>query len=300
MNFFKKNFKKSILLIISALLLLNAAGCAVQVVTEDEPLLEMMPDIGFVTEKPIEDDRFGDDLIIDIEKPDILGGGDKETEDTEGTSQPETDVTSGDTTEPDGSDTDADTNKPATDTDDETDIDDYEGSDDEEETEDDEDDDVFDPNDIEFGENSGAVKFYDVPLSEAKQMYVIQMAEEFDIPPELIFGVMYVETRYRENVNSANGKYLGIMQIAKSNLKRLNKKFGITDLTDYLQNVKAGAYYLSYYWKKYDKNIDKTLMCYHCGEGGAISRWNTGWTQDGYCRKVRKEIARIQAAQNAD
>jgi hypothetical protein len=34
-------------------------------------------------------------------------------------------------------------------------------------------------------------------------------------------------------------------------------------------------------------------MCYHCGEGGAKKRWKNGILQDGYCRKVRKEIDRI-------
>ena len=86
------------------------------------------------------------------------------------------------------------------------------------------------------------------------------------------------------------------MQIAKSNLKTLNKKFGITDLTDYLQNVKAGAYFLSYYYKKYDGDINKTLMCYHCGGAGAKALWKKGKTEDDYCIKVKKEMARIIAA----
>lgn len=59
------------------------------------------------------------------------------------------------------------------------------------------------------------------------------------------------------------------MQIASGHLTKLNKMFGITDLQDYLQNVKAGAYYLSYFYKKYNGDINKTLMCYHYGEGGA-------------------------------
>ncbi len=134
---------------------------------------------------------------------------------------------------------------------------------------------------------------YDVPLSQEKQEYVEKMAKEFGIPAELILGVMYTESRYKAEIVSKNGKYIGIMQIAKSNLKMLNSKFGITDLRDYKQNVKSGAYFLSYFYKKYDGDINKVLMCYHCGEGGAQRLWRNGKTVDGYCNKVAAEMNRI-------
>ena len=124
----------------------------------------------------------------------------------------------------------------------------------------------------------------------------MQMAEEFGIPVELIYGVMYVESRYHETSVSRNGKCIGIMQIASGHQTKLNKMFGITDLQDYLQNVKAGAYYLSYFYKKYNGDINKTLMCYHYGEGGAHVQWRKGNTEDAYCRKVAGEMKRILAA----
>ncbi len=276
------------------------ASCASQKVGEAEYLPMMRPDSGLVYESPIADSKFGDELVFDIIKPDMNGSGDPDDEASEDTmpseseteavvpSLPETD--SSETAEqapssPDGED--AETNA---DDESDTDIGEDGGTDTEVG-----DDDVFDP-DVEIGDNSEAFELYDVPLPAEKQYYVIQMAKEFDIPPELIFGVMYVETRYTETAISSNGKYIGMMQIAKSNLKMLNKKFGITDLTDYLQNVKAGAYFLSYFNEKYDGDIDKILMCYHRGEGGAKKKWAEGVMQDGYCRKVRKEIDRILAA----
>ena len=139
----------------------------------------------------------------------------------------------------------------------------------------------------------GQYTLYDVPLPALKQIYVIETAEKFGIPAELVFGVMYVETRYTETAISSNGKYIGIMQISKNNLKRLTSKFGITDLQDFTQNVTGGAYFLSYFYKKYDGDIDKVLMCYHCGEGSANVSWRNGVFEDGYCRKVKKEITRI-------
>lgn len=140
---------------------------------------------------------------------------------------------------------------------------------------------------------TGKIVVYDVPLPEMKQKYAEDMAAEFGIPVELLFGIMKVESNYDETVISKNGKYIGAMQIAKSNLNRLNKKFGTTDLQDFVQNVQAGAYFISYYYKKYNGDIDKTLMSYHRGEGGAQKKWAEGIYTDSYCTKVKNEMNRI-------
>ncbi len=156
----------------------------------------------------------------------------------------------------------------------------------------------FDPDSIKY-DKKGKMILFDVDLTRSQQEYAVKMAKKFDIPVELIFGVMYVESRYDEDAMSSNGKYIGIMQIAKSNLKTLNKKFGITDLTDYKQNVKSGAYFISYYYSKYKGNVNKALMAYHCGISNAKRLWKEGVTEDGYCRKVVKEASRVMLAYNS-
>ena len=151
-------------------------------------------------------------------------------------------------------------------------------------------------------------EFYSVPLSFSKQQVVMDIADQFGISPVMIFGVMYAETHYNaDNGISANGKYIGVMQIAKGHLTKLNARFGITDLQDFIQNVTAGAYYLSYYTsfsKRYNTKefnnegdlIDMALMCYHRGEGNALKLWRKGTLTDGYCTKVKNEMARIVKA----
>lgn len=261
-------------------------SCAQSKAVDKDYFPTAAPDSGSTVDKPIADDRFGDDFVIDIEKPDIMGN--KDDSDIPSDNQDQTGDDSG------ASDTDVDSDIMSDYTGTETEIDDDDTS---ESDSDDipsvEDPDV-DPGDINTGGiNSGAIDLYDVPLSAAKQAYAMQMAEEFGIPVELIYGVMYVESRYHETSVSKNGKCLGIMQISSGHITKLNKMFGITDLMDYLQNVKAGAYYLSYFYKKYDCDINKTLMCYHYGEGGAHVQWRNGNTEDSYCRKVAKEMNRI-------
>ena len=154
----------------------------------------------------------------------------------------------------------------------------------------------FDYNFVEIGKYSEERQFRDVPLPAFKQIYVYEMADEFGVPAELIFGVMKVETGYRETLKSKNGRYIGIMQISLINMDFLYKKFGTTDLQDFCQNVQAGAYFLSKAYKKYNGDVDRTLMCYHMGEGGAKRRWAAGVYTDGYCNNVKKEMARIIAA----
>lgn len=202
------------------------------------------------------------DFVIDIEKPDIRGDKEDTTvTDTEGLAS----------TEPVSSETEEPSSEAMT-------------------------SDAFDVTTAADTEDAEPVKLYDVPLTAEKQLYAVQMAEEFDIPVELIFGVMYVESRYHETSVSRNGKCIGIMQIASGHLTKLNRLFGITDLHDYYQNVKAGAYYISYFYSMYGGDVNKALMCYHYGEGGARNQWKKGNTEDSYCRKVAGEIERITAA----
>lgn len=155
---------------------------------------------------------------------------------------------------------------------------------------------VFDPNTLERGKYADRQKFRDVPLPAFKQVYVFEMADYFGVPAELIFGVMCVETGYTETLSSKNGRYIGIMQISLINMDYLNRLFGTTDLQDFCQNVQAGAHFLAKVYKQYGGDIDKTLMCYHLGGGGAKKKWAQGIYTDGYCNRVKKEMTRIVSA----
>ncbi len=299
-------------ILLLAVLILGTAAAAVScrsasvAVPEEDPLKPLVRDAGQPTEKALA--ILSEDFVIGIERPEIRGEDDREPADTAAPTAPaETDAPSEDDRQPVSTD---DVPLLADPADEFGEMDSFEGSggtetdepvdfvpETEAETEasDDKTDARFDENWIEQGEE-GSYTLYDVPLPAFKQIYVIEKAKEYGIPAELIFGVMYTETRYTETAISSNGKYIGIMQIAKSNLASLTKKLGVTELQDFNQNVTAGAYFLSYFYRKYDGDINKVLMCYHCGEGGAHVRWNNGLVEDSYCRKVRKEITRILEA----
>lgn len=113
-----------------------------------------------------------------IEKPDIRGDKDDSDDPSDDQNQP------GDDSGTSGTDVDSDI------------MSDYTGTDTvvgEDETDNDTSGDIppnenpdVDPGDIiGGGQNTGAIKLYDVPLSAAKQSYAMQMAEEFGIPSSL-------------------------------------------------------------------------------------------------------------------
>lgn len=271
-------------------------ACANKRTDTDEPLKNLVADSGQNADSPLDNPELSEDIIISIEKPDIMGGDDDDNEaegdDSSADGVPPSDEDENDMNDFEGSGTDIDDEKgdsgssdASTSTEPNEEL-----SDDEKEEESDETVEDDEKNEIVPG---AGYAMYDVPLTIEQQLFIIETAEKFGIPPELMFGVMHVETRYTVTAVSKNGKYIGMMQIAKSNLAMLNRKFGITDLHDFEQNVTAGAYFLSYFFKKYDGDINKTLMCYHCGEGGAKKCWRNGYFSDSYCRKVRKEMDRI-------
>jgi hypothetical protein len=286
-----QNAKRLIVLLLAVATLLGATSCAAgDVPYTDETLEGLMPDPGLLNERPIDSEVLNGDLSIQVQRPTLKGENELE-EETEAPEEEDDDMLDFEGSPWEEDEEEEDTSEPETTRPKETKP--PVTSVPETEKPDTEDDPpvTLPPNIV--GDPDAEYEFYDVPLPELKQIYVIETAKEFDIPVEWIFGVMYVESRYQEYAIHSSGKYIGIMQIAKSNLNMLNKKFGVTDLQDFQQNVTSGAYFLSYFNKKYDGDLDKILMCYHCGEGGAKKRWKNGILQDGYCTKVRKEIDRI-------
>ena len=146
------------------------------------------------------------------------------------------------------------------------------------------------------GVSSNAFVPYSVPLSIEQQKIVEKVAERFYIDEELIYGVMWVESKYNVGAIGKNAKYLGIMQIAKSNLKILERYCGVYDLMDFEQNVVAGAYYLRTYLTRYNDNKHITLLYYHGGYKYANRLIAEGQYEDSYSRSVIREMNRIVEA----
>lgn len=147
--------------------------------------------------------------------------------------------------------------------------------------------------------DSGFVK-YDINLSEDLQKYAYNMCKKYNVPYTTFLGLMRVESNFRANAKSSTG--YGICQINPSNLTYLNKKLGTTDLFDPYQNIKAGAYWLSRYYKSWKDEANgeeldlHALNSYNWGEGNYrkyLKKGNDAYSWH-YGNKVLKYAAKIE------
>ena len=126
---------------------------------------------------------------------------------------------------------------------------------------------------------------YQVPMDADLQLYTAEMCDLYDVPLELAYAVMQVESGYTASAKSPTGDY-GLMQINGINAGWLKEELGVTDLLDAQQNIQAGCYMLGKYLRKYDGNVNCALMTYNLGEAGARKAWSAGTYSTVYTDKV--------------
>lgn len=150
-----------------------------------------------------------------------------------------------------------------------------------------------DTNDLPYADEMGIFVPYNVPMSIEDQMLVERIAARFNVHEELVFGVMWAESRYDRGAVGKNDRYLGVMQVSTSNLPILEKYLGVTDLMDFEQNVTAGCYFLGHYADLYEHNMNIMLLYYHGGYKYANPMIQEGILEDRYVREVFAEMDRI-------
>src|SRR3954463_15302534 len=109
-----------------------------------------------------------------------------------------------------------------------------------------------------------------------------QQAQDKGLDPSLIAGVIYVESRFRDQTSHAGAK--GLMQILPSTADYIASKSGGTafeqgDLATPRINIAYGAWYLRYLLDKYDGDEVLALAAYNAGEGQV-----DGWLADARAR----------------
>jgi soluble lytic murein transglycosylase len=102
-----------------------------------------------------------------------------------------------------------------------------------------------------------------------------QQAADKNIDPALIAGVIYAESRFRDNQESDAGA-LGLMQITPQTADVIAHLSGGTqfvtgDLSDPEINIRYGSYYLRYLLDRYDGNEVAALAAYNAGPGNVDS-----------------------------
>lgn len=128
------------------------------------------------------------------------------------------------------------------------------------------------------------IDFKHIPLSNDLIKETLENCAAYDVPPELAFSVMEVESNFQTDAVNQSGCY-GLMQISDICTDWLSDELGITNLLNPNENVQAGVYILGTYLDKYD-STNKALMAYNLGPSGADKLWKQGIYSTSYTDKV--------------
>ena len=119
--------------------------------------------------------------------------------------------------------------------------------------------------------------------------YIEMVAREHGVDPTLVKAVALVESGFNPKAVSSKGAK-GLMQLMPATAKQ----YGISDLHDPYQSLKAGAAHLRDLLDQYDGNITLALAAYNAGSG-AVKRYGGvpayQETQQ-YVKKVQAKMGR--------
>ncbi len=118
-----------------------------------------------------------------------------------------------------------------------------------------------------------AVKEIALPLRH--EDIIRQQAADKKLDPALIAGVIYTESRFRDQTSHAGAK--GLMQLLPSTADDIARKSGGTafvqgDLADPQVNISYGSFYLRYLLDRYGGNVVLAIAAYNAGEG-KVDEW---------------------------
>jgi soluble lytic murein transglycosylase len=102
-----------------------------------------------------------------------------------------------------------------------------------------------------------------------------QQAADKGLDPALIAGVIFTESRFRDQTSHAGAK--GLMQILPSTADDIARKSGGTafvqgDLANPQVNISYGSFYLRYLMGRYGGNDVLAIAAYNAGEG-RVDKW---------------------------
>jgi soluble lytic murein transglycosylase len=103
-----------------------------------------------------------------------------------------------------------------------------------------------------------------------------QQAADKRLDPALIAGVIFVESRFRDQTSRAGAK--GLMQLMPATADYIARKSGGTqfvqrDLATPQINISYGSWYLRYLLDRYHENEVLALAAYNAGEGKVDEWW---------------------------
>jgi soluble lytic murein transglycosylase-like protein len=124
--------------------------------------------------------------------------------------------------------------------------------------------------------------------------YIDQVARDNGVDPSLVKAVALVESGFNPKAVSNKGAR-GLMQLLPSTAKQ----YGVSDLHDPYQNLRAGAAHLRDLLDEFDGNVTLALAAYNAGSGavhryGGVPAYQE--TQQ-YVKKIEGQLGRTSRSQ---
>ena len=115
----------------------------------------------------------------------------------------------------------------------------------------------------------------EVTLPLRHEDIIRQQAKQKDVPPDLIAGIIYAESRFRDQESHAGAR--GLMQVTPQTAELIEdlsggSTFVADDLSDPDINIRYGTFYLRYLLDKFDGNLIAALAAYNAGETN-VAAW---------------------------
>lgn len=104
---------------------------------------------------------------------------------------------------------------------------------------------------------------------------IVQQAADKHVPPDLIAGVIYAESRFSDQTSHAGAR--GLMQITPDTAEAIATRTGGVnfrqeDLADPQINISYGTWYLRNLLDHYGENVVLALAAYNAGQGN-VDKW---------------------------
>ena len=131
----------------------------------------------------------------------------------------------------------------------------------------------------------------DIPLSDELQSYTYETATEYGVNYDLMLAIMQTESQFN-NVISDNGEDIGLCQINSINAEWLYTDYGIYNLMDERQNIKACAIILSKLQGQFESE-SHVVMAYNLGASKAQKYIQSGEITE-YTEKVYENMEEIK------